>query len=120
MSLITLLATPLKTLLRTPSTATRSMVAATTCEFEEPVDFFIRQALAKSNLLNADQEIAAAHAANVTNMGTLKAVNLDQIGLSVGAKTAIATALTDAKTAAVKASIKRELSLTECKQKRAM
>ena len=54
----------------------------------------------------------ALHKENVLNMGILKMVNLNEVGLSAGAKTVIARALTDAKNEVTKGSVRLEREMS--------
>ena len=70
--------------------------------------------------LEAENELQTLQAEKIVNLGLLKTCNLDQTGLSVGAKTAITRALTRDKDQTVRKTIKlqREASRTVCRKQR--
>ncbi len=82
-------------------------------------DEFVNEALSDAGLCDAG-ELEALKNEKVMNMGILKTCDLNEIGLSVGAKTAITRALTRDKNQGVRKVIKlqREASRTVCRKQR--
>ena len=119
------LAAPLKTLIPwQPSTRALGMAAYHTTspgDFQVPVNAFVTDALTSAGL-EATTELATLSQQKIINMGLLKSCDLDDVGLSVGAKTAIARALVHRKNAVTQKAVKlqREASLTKCKKQRAL
>ena len=112
----------LKTLIRAPHTrALGSGFQTSPDDFTQPVDAFVTEALT-SHGIEATKDLSALHNEQVTNMGLLKSVDLNDVGLTVGGKTAIVRALTRDKAATMRKviSMEREASRTACTKKRAI
>ena len=105
--------------LRQPSARSLVTFQTTPADFGRPVDEFVNEALADAGLAQCG-ELEALKDEKIMNMGILKTCDLNEIGLSVGAKTAITRALTRDKNQGVRKVIKlqREASRTVCRKQR--
>ena len=120
MALLTRLATPLKSFFHMPA-ITRSLgAAAASADFTKPVNAFVSDAMNSAGL-EVHNELDVLENQKVTNMGILKACNLDELGFSVGAKTAIKSALQAETHQNVRkmVGLQREASRVVCRKQRA-